>query len=163
MGLALRRDTDGEYLLWTTRSGNGQSNAGNLRGWEPFTWNATTLADAIGDDPPGTLYSIDLVDAAHGGWGWVAMDSLTFTLRRPPLILSIAQSGDDLEFEWNSQSGMQYSLLSSTDLSTDQEAWLPYDDGTTIYQNIAASGTGTNILSGVAKNGPVRFFAVVEE
>ncbi len=72
LGVGLRRDSDGAYLLWGRRSSNAQSNA-----WETVTWNAAAIAAATASDPPGTLYTLDLVDAAHGSWGWLAMDSLT--------------------------------------------------------------------------------------
>jgi hypothetical protein len=80
-----------------------------------------------------------------------------------PLTLKIAQSGGKLDFEWNSQAGVQYDLLSSTDLSTGPATWLPYNDGVTTHQNIPSFGTGTNNLSGVLKVGPARFFALRQE
>ncbi|MGD7652581.1 MAG: Ig-like domain-containing protein [Verrucomicrobiales bacterium] len=81
----------------------------------------------------------------------------------PDLVLQITQNGDNLDFEWNSISGMQYDLVSSTDLSTSPTTWLPYNDGVTTYENIISSGTGTQTLTGVLKNGTRRFFALLEE
>ena len=78
------------------------------------------------------------------------------------LELCIAQVGNTLEFEWNSMSGMQYDLVSDTDLSSDPSTWLPYNDGVITYQNIVSTGTGTQTLTNVLKVGPTRFFALIE-
>ncbi len=78
LGVALRRDSDNEYLTWSSRSGNGQSGFGSPPTWETLTLDSVTLAAAISGDPQGTLYTLDLIDAAHGDWGWVSMDSATF-------------------------------------------------------------------------------------
>jgi hypothetical protein len=80
-----------------------------------------------------------------------------------PPVLKITITGGALDFEWDSLDGMQYDLLSSTDLATPISTWPPYNDGVTVYENIAASGTGTNTLTGVVKLGPRRFFALAEE
>ncbi|MGD9419931.1 MAG: Ig-like domain-containing protein [Verrucomicrobiota bacterium JB025] len=79
------------------------------------------------------------------------------------LQLEIATSGTDLEFSWNSLAGMQYHLLSSTDLSTPVSSWAPYNDGVTTYENIVSTGTGTQTLTGVMMDGTRRFFALSEE
>ena len=79
------------------------------------------------------------------------------------LTLRVAQTGGLLEFAWNSQSRMQYDLVTSTSLSTPPSTWPPYDDGNTVHQNIPASGTGTNSLGGVLLDGQRRFFAIVEK
>lgn len=81
----------------------------------------------------------------------------------PDLVLTIGQSAGHVDFAWNSRSGMQYDLVSSTDLSTDPVTWPPYDDGVTIHENILPSGTGTNTLAGLPRVGARRFFAVIEE
>jgi glycerophosphoryl diester phosphodiesterase len=78
LGVALRRDSDGEYLIWGRRSANGQSNSG--AGWQMIQWDKSILSAAIADDPPGTLYTLDLIDAAHGDWGWIALGEVQFRL-----------------------------------------------------------------------------------
>jgi hypothetical protein len=82
-----------------------------------------------------------------------------------PLTLEIAQSGGALDFVWNSLPGMQYDLVTSTDLSTPVSTWPVYDEdgpgGDDPYENIPATGT-TTMLTGVLKDVPPRFFAVVE-
>ncbi len=78
LGVALRRESDDEYLLWARRSANGQSNLGP--GWQNIRWNHSTLAKATAGDPPGTTYTLDLIDAAHNDWGWIALDRVRFRL-----------------------------------------------------------------------------------
>ena len=80
-----------------------------------------------------------------------------------PLQLEIIQNDNDLDFEWNSTNGMQYSLVSNTDLMTPPSTWLTYNDGVITYENILSTGTGTQALSGVLKVDPLRFFAIIEE
>ncbi|MGD9419685.1 MAG: hypothetical protein Q7R22_012165 [Verrucomicrobiota bacterium JB025] len=95
----------------------------------------------------------------------VTGDTLTLNATAPidPLKLQIAQSDGNLDFAWNSMSGMQYDLVSSTDLTTNPTTWLPYNDGVTTYENILSTGTGTQTLTGVLKDGTRRFFALIEE
>jgi hypothetical protein len=80
-----------------------------------------------------------------------------------PLVVKISQSGGNLDFEWNSMDGMQYDLLSSTDLSAPISTWPVYNDGVNPpYENIPSGGIATT-LSGVVKVGQTRFFALFEE
>ena len=76
-----------------------------------------------------------------------------------PVLKILSYSDDEIEFEWNSAPGRLYDLLSSTDLADPIAEWLVYDDGTTVYKAIPATGEVT-ILSGVAAIGPQRFFAL---
>ncbi|WP_411847014.1 hypothetical protein AAFN60_06020 [Roseibacillus persicicus] len=80
-----------------------------------------------------------------------------------PVILSVSQVAGALDFSWESTAGYQYDLLSSTDLSTPPSEWLVHDDGAGLLEDIAASGTGTNSLVGVALSGEQRFFTLREE
>lgn len=80
-----------------------------------------------------------------------------------PLLLRIAHGSSGLGFEWNSLPGRRYDLLSSTELSIPVSQWLPYFDGETTYGDIEASASGTNTLSNVPKQDPVRFFVIAEE
>jgi len=72
--------------------------------------------------------------------------------------LAVSHDGTALDFSWNSQSGKVYDLLSATGLATDPATWPVYQT----YQDIAASGTGTNTLDDVPLDGTVRFFAITE-
>ncbi|HJM64601.1 MAG TPA: Ig-like domain-containing protein [Roseibacillus sp.] len=101
--------------------------------------------------------------AAEVGSIWDAGSVAAAITGPDPLVLKISRNGGNLDFEWNSLSGMQYDLVSSTDLSSAPATWPPYDDGVTTYENIPASGTDTNTLSGVVPLGGVRFFALTEE
>ena len=80
-----------------------------------------------------------------------------------PLVLKVTSSGNDLDFEWNSTSGVQYDLVSNTDLSSDPSTWPVYNDGVnSAYENISSAGT-TTTLTGVVRDGDVRFFALIEK
>ncbi len=91
LGVALRRDSDGEYLIWGRRSANGQSNSG--AGWQMIQWDKSILSAAIADDPPGTLYTLDLIDAAHGDWGWIALGEVQFRLAESQYTSWLSESG----------------------------------------------------------------------
>jgi hypothetical protein len=77
--------------------------------------------------------------------------------------LIIIRNGSTYDFTWDSLTGSQYDLLSSTDLATPISTWDVFNDGVTTYEDIPASGTGTNTLTGVAPIGTRRFFALREE
>lgn len=78
-----------------------------------------------------------------------------------PTTLAMVMGGASMDFEWASKDLKQYDLESCTSL-TDAD-WTNYNDGVVTYQNILASETGTNTLSGVLTDGASRFFRVVEE
>lgn len=84
LGVALRRNSDDDYLTWTTRDSNGQS-----AGWQNFTLDSTALSTAIAGDAAGTLYTLDFIDAGYGDWGWISMDSATFTAVPEPSSLAL--------------------------------------------------------------------------
>jgi hypothetical protein len=75
------------------------------------------------------------------------------------LRLAVSYDGTDLTFTWNSLDGKQYDLLSATGLDTPPATWPVYQT----YQDILASGTGTNTLAGVTLDGARRFFAIAEK
>ena len=79
------------------------------------------------------------------------------------LELEISQSNGALDFSWNSTPGLQYDLRSATSLEGDPATWPIFNDGTTLFENIAASGSGVTSLSNVALVDEVRFFVVTEE
>ena len=80
-----------------------------------------------------------------------------------PIQLRIAYSYNSLSFEWGSQTGKEYDLLSSIDLAIPISQWEAYSSGGQTYENIVASGSGINQISNVLAFGDVRFFVVVEE
>ena len=79
----------------------------------------------------------------------------------PPFVLRISPNGDDFDFEWDSQDGKVYDLLSSVDLGTPVADWPVYDDGETVYAQIPATGS-TSTLTAVPSTDPRRFFAMRE-
>lgn len=80
--------------------------------------------------------------------------------------LEITRTGANYDFNWPSQSGKVYDLLSSTDLSTAAATWAVYDPdgpgGNDPYGDILATAP-TNLLSAVPGSEPARFFAVAEK
>jgi hypothetical protein len=64
-GVALRNVNTGNYLLSGKKSSSGDT-------WQQAVFTAAELTAL----PPG-VYTLDLIDAGHGGWGWVAMDSVS--------------------------------------------------------------------------------------
>jgi hypothetical protein len=100
-------------------------------------------------------------DFMNGGDQMVLNGFKLYTETPNPLVLKIFQSGGNLDFEWNSQAGMQYDLVSSTGLDTAVSTWPIYNDGVMLYEAVPATGASTT-LTGVLKSGPVRFFAMRE-
>jgi hypothetical protein len=66
MGIALRNKNNGQYLLSARKSSDGDS-------YQKLVFTAAQLA-ALDQN---ATYTLDLVDACHGGWGWAAMDTVT--------------------------------------------------------------------------------------
>ncbi|NWK55081.1 PEP-CTERM sorting domain-containing protein [Verrucomicrobiaceae bacterium N1E253] len=73
LGVALRRVSDGEYLLFDRKATNGQYSGG----WQQVGWNTTEISNAISGDAANETYQIDLIDTFSDGWGWVSMDTVT--------------------------------------------------------------------------------------
>jgi len=68
-GLALRRVSDGEYLLFDTRSGDGN-------GYQAQTdFNAAALAPIVAANMYEE-FTLDWVDTYHGGWGFAMIDDV---------------------------------------------------------------------------------------
>ncbi len=80
-----------------------------------------------------------------------------------PLQLTLVRNGENYDLSWNSREGMIYDLLSSSELSElPPTNWNVHLEAFTIYRGIPASGTGTNLLTGVPPDGPRRFFVIRE-
>ena len=69
-GFALRRVSDDTDVLSGRRSGNATA-------FELVTVPAATIASATSGDAMDEWYTLDLVDARHGGWGWSGFDTIT--------------------------------------------------------------------------------------
>ena len=65
-GIGLRRVSDNQYVLSAGRAANGA-------GWDQVTINQAALDPYVGTG----AYTLDLIDDASGGWGWVAMDTVS--------------------------------------------------------------------------------------
>jgi hypothetical protein len=62
-GVALRNADTGVFVATGTKSSNGDY-------WDQVLLDATSL-------DTNATYTLDLIDAGHGGWGWVTMDYVT--------------------------------------------------------------------------------------
>jgi hypothetical protein len=69
-GVALRRVSDDTYVLSGRRSGNATD-------FQLVSLAAASIASATAGDASGEAYTLDLVDARHGGWGWSGFDSIS--------------------------------------------------------------------------------------
>jgi len=81
-----------------------------------------------------------------------------------PFPVSITQNPDTpgtFDFEWASQPGKLYDLLTSIDLAEPVADWPVYDDGVTLHEAIPSAGE-TTTRTAVPSADPRRFFAVHE-
>jgi len=69
LGLALRDDSTGAYVIAKGKTGNGDF-------WEKVTFTAAELAPYVGG-----VYTLDLIDDKDDGWGWGLLDSVTVPMR----------------------------------------------------------------------------------
>ncbi|MEI7910329.1 MAG: glycine-rich domain-containing protein [Verrucomicrobiota bacterium] len=84
IGLALKRVTDGTYLLSYGLSANATT--------ATHTWDAAALAAATAGDPTGATYTLQFIDYKDGAWGHVGLKQVTLSLVGPPQ--PIHQGGD---------------------------------------------------------------------
>jgi len=133
-----------------TRDANGIGASG-IRYLGNVSYGSTTrgIVDHIrisdGSDPLGDAYRFTTGVAG--------------TPEAGPLLLAVSRDAEtgDLTFTWDSLVGKQYDLLSAAGLDTPPETWPVYQS----HEDILASGTGANTLSGVAPDGATRFFALL--
>jgi hypothetical protein len=67
LGLAVRRVSDDAYVLFARRANNNAS-------WEEFNFDTATLG---ANSLLGETLTLDLIDQHNGGFGWVALDTVT--------------------------------------------------------------------------------------
>ena len=79
----------------------------------------------------------------------------------PLIIQPNAETAGSYDFEWDSQPGKIYDLLTSTDLADPVAEWPVYDDGETVHESIPSAGE-TTTLTAVPSADPRRFFAIRE-
>ena len=68
-GIALRRVSDNAYVFSAGRPGTGAD-------WQQATITQASL-DTLSAGFGTEVYTLDFVDSARGGWGWVAMDTVS--------------------------------------------------------------------------------------
>ena len=68
-GIALRRVSDNAYVFSAGKASNGG-------GWEQATIDQASL-DTLSAGFGTEVYTLDFVDSARGGYGWVAMDTVS--------------------------------------------------------------------------------------
>lgn len=74
LGVALRRISDDEYVLFNRKTSNGQYSS-----WQNRGWSTAQLSGVLTTDGAAETYAIDLIDAFSDGWGWTAIDDVTLT------------------------------------------------------------------------------------
>ena len=140
LGLGLRRVSDESYVLTKERSGNSGI-------WEEITITADELAAAT---TPGEAYTLDLIDYAEGGWGWVGMDSVSIPgIKVPTTPLQIVDvvhtnAGNNIlvDLAFTSKEGRSYSVYSTNDLSLSLTNWTELNDDVP-----AAVGESTTVFT----------------
>ena len=112
-------------------------------------------------------YSVQVTRRTSGGEGGAAIGGVTFDsiidlgVDAPVLCIENDPANPGaLFFSWESFPGQEYDLLSGTDLTIAPANFDVYNDGTTLFENIPASGTGTTTLSNVARVDETRFFVL---
>jgi hypothetical protein len=135
----------GKASSFATLGGGGQIHQGQAGVTTNWVWRQWT------GDPPGTVLPM------------YAMSEPLTIIDPSPFELVVTPNDANYDFSWDSKDGKLYDLVTSTSLGTDPLTWPAYDDGTTVHENIEASGTGKNTLAGIPGTGPQRFFVVVEK
>jgi hypothetical protein len=132
--------------------------------WNSLTFVAgSSLSEGGAASLPlsGTVTSVGIFDAS-GTSGYSGRSRIdTYIVRgiapNDVVVVQAAMSSEAINFVWNNNPGAQYDLESCTDLVT--AAWAGYNG----YTNIDADVSGTNTLSGIAADGLIRFFRVIEK
>ncbi len=106
MGAALRRMSDGEYLLFGRRSESNEW----AESWEDIGWDTPTItaAVAVAGDSPSEQYVVDLIDTFSGVWGWISFDDITstgdfgdnFNFNPSPSDGAYVEPSSELELSW---------------------------------------------------------------
>ena len=115
----------------------------------PLTGSSFTLQALLGSSA-----------TAGAGIGGFQIVEILVANNPPPPTLNISKNGLNYDFQWDSSSGKVYDLVSAPDLSQSVSTWEVYQSSLMTYENIAASSTGTNALTGVAATGEKQFFAL---
>lgn len=153
-GVALRRNSDKAYLLYGSRTTDGQSSTGSPA-YQTVAWSAAQITQATSGDGAGETYSLDFIDNIYGDWGWVALDSV-----------EINRGG---AFNWQSQAGncLELTGTTGTDLKADWstgplpetaltlEAWVKVaSTGDFALLSAGSSSAGGGFVLRNSSNGP---------
>ncbi|MCK4999905.1 MAG: hypothetical protein KAS23_10225 [Anaerohalosphaera sp.] len=163
MGAALRRVSDGEYLLFSRRSSSGQGT-----GWLAIGWDTTEITAAVAGDSVNEIYVVDIIDAYTGGWGWIAVDDITLTdvvlvdentlafLTQP--VKQIAPVGNEVEFDvvvYSSFGNVQYKWYkeggSEVLSDTSELVFQVTEESEGYYYCIASDDQGQSVISNNAE------------
>jgi hypothetical protein len=134
--VALRQAGSDVFVLSGKRSADGNA-------WQQVSFSAAQLA-ALNQD---AVYTLDLIDAGDGGWGWVNLDSvnipgLPVPLQPPALAIGWVPGGQ-VRISWPAHAA-GYFLQRSTAAGTDYvNAGLPVTteaDEFVAYDNTPAAG-----------------------
>jgi hypothetical protein len=82
LGIALRRDSDGAYLLHKART----STSSGTTGWQQMTFDEFELASIIAANQ-GELFTLDLIDTAHGTFSSLNLDTVSIPMPAGPSLI----------------------------------------------------------------------------
>ena len=160
LGLGLRRVSDDSYVLTKERSANGGV-------WEEITITADELATTT---TPGEAYTLDLIDYAEGGWGWVGMDSVSIPGIKVPItplqIVDVVHTdtGNNIlvDLTFTSKEGRSYSVFSTSDLSLPLTSWTELNDDVSAAEGESTTVFTVNFNTELLPLDEHQFFVVVE-
>lgn len=159
MGVALRRVSDGEYLLFGRRGTSSQGSS-----WMPINFTPSALAAAVEGDSSSETYVVDIIDTFTGGWGWLAADDITFSdvivpdvttlafVKQP--LSQVAPEGNSVTFSvdvYSANGGLQYKWFKEGDAqvrSTAAELTFQVSEKDAgKYYCVVKDGQGTTVTS----------------
>ena len=121
-----------ELLAGGALLGSATGNSPTAGVWEAQTLTVTSSSNPaqLGQPLEIRLFAVEYVDEAGGGGYEVDFDEVVLTATPlVPVQLSIAASGADLSFSWNSQGERLYDLLGAADLATPVSEWNVLETG----------------------------------
>jgi hypothetical protein len=152
--------------VWANPTGDETSTESAVVSGKDIGWITPTFAKCISFNLSNTStppQGDGFIDNFRVGTTWadVVPPAAPFQVRIAPS----ASGPGACDFEWESQVGKVYDLVTSTDLATPVSSWPVYDPdgpgGNAPYGGIPAVGT-TTTLTEVPRDGAKRFFAMVE-
>jgi hypothetical protein len=124
--VALRNVQTGDFVLRARKPGDNPWPSI----WQPVTFTAAQLATV---DQEAT-YTLDLIDAGHGSWGWVAMDSVTIPATligtEPPTLNYLLTATNTVVLSWT-ESGFQLQAQTNAVNIGLSDNWNNYPGGAT--------------------------------